>query len=470
MAFVMTLAVVSLMLCPASTALAEQEVAENLPPEYRPFIENVNKAKAREMWADGITFRLPTAQEIKETQDLWPTIPLEKNAAFLYANAFAQMSLQDAYQEIPGSHLSSTSYDGNITPLREFITRHAKAIVLVKEAAAMDSCWFPPVFPQGGNLYEEETFFCVTATSILYSIVYDAAFVAEIEEEHEESIMLYLGLFGMAEHLYQALAPDMAIECGTFSSQGLERLIDHTPLSAANLRQIIATCTTSEISLNDLAMYMQRMPPAMAHDWKGVDWPKMAGGYSEYMGIKSAETANAQVSIEIKAGENALKVLKDSLRTQLAPEYNLERKLKEGLPTGSYSCQANSMPALLRKHGEYNARLRALQLRAAMHLYQKKHGKLPETQAQLSPEFLAELPVDPFSGRPFHYKKTDEGWTLWSVGTNLRDDGADETSPIDDLGPMKNLIVGPSLRDKKDIVFKNHLPSNAEVRSRRSKK
>ncbi|GEM_PF-6567616 len=36
--------------------------------------------------------------------------------------------------------------------------------------------------------------------------------------------------------------------------------------------------------------------------------------------------------------------------------------------------------------------------------YHKKHGKLLETMELLVPDFLSELPVDPFTGKPFEYR------------------------------------------------------------------
>jgi len=36
---------------------------------------------------------------------------------------------------------------------------------------------------------------------------------------------------------------------------------------------------------------------------------------------------------------------------------------------------------------------------------------------------LEALPTDPFSDKPFVYKRTDDGFTLYSFGENLIDDG-----------------------------------------------
>ncbi len=49
----------------------------------------------------------------------------------------------------------------------------------------------------------------------------------------------------------------------------------------------------------------------------------------------------------------------------------------------------------------------------------------------------AETITDPFNGEPLHVKKTPQGWLVYSVGRNLRDDGGKLEDPDGDVG------VGP---------------------------
>jgi hypothetical protein len=45
----------------------------------------------------------------------------------------------------------------------------------------------------------------------------------------------------------------------------------------------------------------------------------------------------------------------------------------------------------------------------------------------LTPEFMAEVPLDEFDGKPLRYRREDEGFILYSVGTNLVDDGGEDS-------------------------------------------
>jgi hypothetical protein len=66
----------------------------------------------------------------------------------------------------------------------------------------------------------------------------------------------------------------------------------------------------------------------------------------------------------------------------------------------------------------YNARF-AL----ALKIYKSKHGEYPETLKALTPDILDSIPLDPFSGKDFIYHKKNDGFIVYSVGWNLKDDG-----------------------------------------------
>ena len=58
-------------------------------------------------------------------------------------------------------------------------------------------------------------------------------------------------------------------------------------------------------------------------------------------------------------------------------------------------------------------------LRAAVELYQRRHGRFPEELGSLvSDGILSEVPIDPYSGKPFKYSNN----IIYSVGPD-REDG-----------------------------------------------
>ena len=62
-----------------------------------------------------------------------------------------------------------------------------------------------------------------------------------------------------------------------------------------------------------------------------------------------------------------------------------------------------------------------LRLRTALRLYELKHAQLPDDLSALVPEYLQEIPRDPYDGKPVRYSKAEK--KLWTVGRDLTDNG-----------------------------------------------
>jgi len=60
---------------------------------------------------------------------------------------------------------------------------------------------------------------------------------------------------------------------------------------------------------------------------------------------------------------------------------------------------------------------------AACRIYRCQEGRFPEKIADLVPRLLEEEPLDPFTGKPFVYKTRENGFIVYSVGSNRKDDG-----------------------------------------------
>lgn len=75
----------------------------------------------------------------------------------------------------------------------------------------------------------------------------------------------------------------------------------------------------------------------------------------------------------------------------------------------------------------FEARRRAALAAAAVERYRLGHqGRLPENLAALVPEFLPQVPIDPFDGQPLRYHTLSKGYVIYSVGRDRHDDGGKE--------------------------------------------
>jgi hypothetical protein len=71
---------------------------------------------------------------------------------------------------------------------------------------------------------------------------------------------------------------------------------------------------------------------------------------------------------------------------------------------------------------------RATSVLVALKAYKVKTGRLPQSLAELVPEYLSAVPVDDMDGKPLRY--SPEKKVLYSVGKDLSDDGGSKDKDI----------------------------------------
>ena len=59
----------------------------------------------------------------------------------------------------------------------------------------------------------------------------------------------------------------------------------------------------------------------------------------------------------------------------------------------------------------------------AMENFRTENGRWPDTLVALVPKFLAELPADPFTGRPLQFQRREAGYVIYSLGRDQEDNG-----------------------------------------------
>ncbi|NCD23339.1 MAG: hypothetical protein EOL90_10435 [Spartobacteria bacterium] len=83
----------------------------------------------------------------------------------------------------------------------------------------------------------------------------------------------------------------------------------------------------------------------------------------------------------------------------------------------------------------------------ACNRFAREKGQWPETLAELVPEYLGEVPRDPYDGAPFRYSA--EKGLVWAVGKNLTDEGGSTRL----LGVDPAIPAGRDWRRAEDFVF-----------------
>ena len=71
----------------------------------------------------------------------------------------------------------------------------------------------------------------------------------------------------------------------------------------------------------------------------------------------------------------------------------------------------------------------------AVERYRRKEGKLPQRLDDLVPDFLPQIPTDPFDGRPLRYRVREEEYLIYSVGADRVDNGGHADPELGDIDP-----------------------------------
>ena len=108
---------------------------------------------------------------------------------------------------------------------------------------------------------------------------------------------------------------------------------------------------------------------------------------------------------------------------------NMDRQLRAepgGILTAAL---VPSLGSIIEAAVKADARRDAARLGLALYAYRARNGMFPANLDELTPEFIAAAPPDPFDGKPMRMKKTDRGMTVYSVGPDMIDDGG---KPLDE--------------------------------------
>ena len=81
------------------------------------------------------------------------------------------------------------------------------------------------------------------------------------------------------------------------------------------------------------------------------------------------------------------------------------------------------LDAHVRREASCLANTRLARTALALEQFRAAHHRYPAALSELCPACLPELPLDPFDGQPLRYQPRAAGYLLYSIGSDLKDDG-----------------------------------------------
>lgn len=213
---------------------------------------------------------------------------------------------------------------------------------------------------------------------------------------------------GTAKYLTAAFAQTI---CNKIMLDRLENLLVDTELPPQNYQRLYTALKEHRESHEGKLLSGLQSDRCQTIAWNEREWnshPKMSGGH-----LKSWYG-------NISARWNTVYSLRSyRVAIEMAKRPYWERHNTKVFMFGTF----------ITNSAERDARLMTAELAIAVHMYKSKNGDFPASLYELAPDFIEKLPQDPFTGKSFVYRHKEDGFIIYSLGQNLKDDNGECKSP-----------------------------------------
>lgn len=180
-------------------------------------------------------------------------------------------------------------------------------------------------------------------------------------------------------------------------------------------------------------MLRDEMVPFSPYGWLSTDWNPVLRHHNETIDQAVAVfrrptwsgrmAAATQLDARLQAATESESTSGISWRRMLTPTGRGEASAKLWLAMG----WGGQYESILRAIDRVAAQRVLTRVGLALAIYRVEQGGYPETLGALVPDVLDAVPVDSFDGQALVYRKTEDGFLLYSLGPNGVDDGGSRT-------------------------------------------
>jgi len=405
---------------------------------------------------------------IEDLDALYPEPPPGENAATLFERAFVEMAGNRDIaleNELPVAGPNKVRPPVEFVPsawldrIRSLLARNQRALELLHEAVACGGCKFDIDFPTAVVWRPAHL---VPMRRAAWLLMLEAIERTERGEEEAAARSLWACL-----RVGRALGCEPLLlswfyraDCDAFAVEQLERWVSRLRPSPRSLERLEAAlqAETDPAGLDRVFLVERCCFINVRKQLK----PRMLRRrtLADALGVKGKVVDRTLGKVRLPLGSLAtqkrhlIDILNDSLAALGAP---YPRRLQQGvraaeahmasIPKRRVVCRgyASSVAWFFRKRRRHVAGLEAARMALAALRHRAKHGGLPATLQDLVPDFVDSVPLDPFDGKPLRYRKTKDGFVIYAIGENAKDDGGKTESD-------------PSTAERLDIGFRVRWP------------
>lgn len=363
--------------------------------------------------------------------DKWYTAPADgTNSASVFAVAFSSLRTSTLGSVKVPPRATAMTADTKQT-IADLVTENQPAIELLHKAAVSGKCRYPIDLKKGVNT---ELPHLVKLRDSGRLLLLSAASSLE-QGEAEASLQSITDTLGVAHSLEDEpmiISQLVRIALKKLSVSGLERILSQRELSAAQLAKTASAFERAECpmglhrafvgercsGISLFQMSTQNRAAVLSKTLEGEvrfkeDPQSLDGDFLFFLRIVASEVEVAKLPYP-KRLQAAKDVRPEIIRSARAQKYLVSAQL---LP---------AFGSAVERDAENVALSRAARMALAVERFRLANQKLPENIDAIAPKFLDVIPTDPFDGKPLRFKKLTQGYVVYSIGKDGKDNDGKE--------------------------------------------
>lgn len=358
-------------------------------------------------------------------------IPPEENAAVVYEKAFKLIRNPQAKKAADSLSLfvsPRVHYDTvTVVQARALLKKYQAVFPIVQMAVALDKCQFPISYDQRADNIEFRHLALMRRLATLYTA---KAKIESLDGQQAEAVKSIAVIFGMIPHvkiganLIGHLISYSDVSMGTRS---LQNLIAEKPLSPGSILVLQKRLAAVDLYACEVsALEVERVTGFSYYDLLMQDFraelvKEKEGGYDPFLPLGLRALSGLHSFDKIYYLEWMQREIDTVKRRTVKWEPVPEDREPPRLPI--YIVSSICLPLASGFHKSTDkgvSEIRGSQIALELMQYKHQHGEYPPSLSALGNS--GEV-VDACNGQAYHYKRVGNGYTLYSIGLDGKDDG-----------------------------------------------
>lgn len=379
---------------------------------------------------------------LQELNSYYAEVPDEKNAGKIYAQAFESMQRSGSYNGLEGTaDLPDRIPSPEVPPeIENAVTNNQTALAELRKAADLSDCRYPIDYTPGWNALLPQ----LNAIRACGNLERYNGVVKMHTGDVDGAIQSVTLISKYAASLNSE--PDLI---SVLTQEGLDLraydlarwIINHRQLSSEQLTALQKVFNqTGPTNWIDRAVIGERCSTVAVFDYPAADLMNVisptGSGPFDVPAIRLVRLAGQSKKDEIIYLER-LEEIRQAARLpfpeRLKRAVALDSEIRHQSSLHLLFVTGSILPPMLKiinRDAQHTARMRLIQTALAIEQFRLKHGELPKQLQDLKPDYLKDIPLDPFDEKELRYSKTADGYLLYSVGPNQVDDGGYLALPL----------------------------------------